>query len=244
MREAKGGYNTYGLSIGILMTESAFPRIPGDIGNAITFDFPVRFKTVKGAVYRNVVVEGDRKLLDPYIKVAKELEEEGVKAITTNCGFLAIFQKELAAAVNVPVFASSLIMVPLIHRMLNPNQKVGIMTVNSEALGEKHFNGCGWSSKEIPVVVAGLENEKLFTKVFRDDLLTLDVDQMEADMVTVAKRLVGEHPEVGAILFECTNMAPYAKAVQEAAGRPVFDIQTLIRMIYNALHQNPYTGHM
>lgn len=244
MQSVNGGYNTYGFSIGILMNESTFPRIPGDLGNATTFDFPVRLRVVKDAWYDRVVVEGDDKLLEPFVAAAKDLEVEGVRAITTNCGFLAMFQEDLNKAVAIPVFTSSLLLVPLVDRMLPDDQKVGIMTVNSEALGERHFNGCGWSAKEIAVVVAGLENEKLFTSVFRDDLQTMDVEQMETDMVTVAERLVDEHPDVGAIVFECTNMAPYARAVQRVVGLPIFDIQTLIRMVYTSLRQQPYLGHM
>jgi len=244
MKEVTGGYNTYGFSIGILMNESTFPRIPGDLGNATTFDFPVRLKVVRGAWYDRVVVQGDQKLLEPFLLAAKELEAEGVKAITTNCGFLAMFQKQLAAAVNIPVFTSSLMLVPLVYRMLSPEQAVGIMTVNSAALTDRHFDGAGWSREEIPVVIAGLESEKIFTRVFAEDLQTLDFDAMALDMVTVAKRMVSDHPEVGAIVFECTNMAPYVHEVQEAVGLPVFDIQTLIRMVYETLHQEPYVGHM
>ncbi len=242
MEKVSGGYNTYGFSVGIMMLRTRFPRIPGDLGNGTTFDFPVRLKVVQEAVYHRVV-GADRELLSPFIEAARELEEEGVKAITTNCGFLAIFQKELAAAVNVPVFTSSLLLVPLVYRMLHPNQRVGIMTVSGENLGEKQFNGCGWSSADIPVAVAGMEDEKLFTSVFRDDLLSMDVEQMQSDMVAVARRLVSEHPDVGAIVFECTNMAPYAHAVQAAVGLPIFDIQALIRMVYTSLHQRPYLGH-
>ena len=243
MKEAKGGYNTYGFSVGIMMLRTRFPRVPGDLGNATTFGFPVRLRVVEEAVYHRVVCADD-KLLAPFIRAAKELEAEGVKAITTNCGFLAVFQKELAASVEVPVFTSSLILVPMVHRMLSPDRKVGIMTVSGKDLGEKQFNGCGWSAKDIPVVIAGMEKEELFTSVFRDDLTTMDVDQMEKDMVAVARRLVHDHPEVGALVFECTNMAPYAHAVQEAVGLPLFDIQTLIGMVYRGLYQQPYVGHM
>ncbi len=39
-------------------------------------------------------------------QLAKEVEKEGVRAITTSCGFNAIFQEALANAVNIPVFTS------------------------------------------------------------------------------------------------------------------------------------------
>ncbi len=244
MRVVKGGYNLYGLPIGILMLESGFPRVPGDLGNATTFSFPIRHKVVEGADHHRVVIAGDPSLAEPFVQAAKELEAEGVRAITTNCGFLAPFQKDIQAAVSVPVFTSSLILVPLIHRMLPKGKIIGILTVDSSSLSERHYNGVGWSSKDIPVVVTGMEHEKLFRNVFKDDHKSMDVDEMEAEIVSVARRFVAEHPDIGAILFECTNMAPYAAAVQEAVGLPVFDVQLLIEMVASALHRKPYLGYM
>jgi Asp/Glu/hydantoin racemase len=244
MRIAKGGYNTYGYSVGLLMLESIFPRIPGDTGNASSFKYPIRLRPVKGADYKALVLERDPRLLRPFVEAARELEAEGVRAITTNCGFLALFQKELAAAVNVPVFTSSLMLVPMVSAMLGPNKQVGIMTVDGGALGEAHFNGVGWSSKDYPVVVYGMEHEPLFTKVFAENRLEFDLDAMEADMVNVAKRLVADHSEVGAIVFECTNMPPYAHAVQQAVGLPIFHIFSLIDMVFQSLHWRPFEGFM
>ena len=37
MTHLYGGYTTYGQPIGILMLDTRFPRIPGDIGNAKTY---------------------------------------------------------------------------------------------------------------------------------------------------------------------------------------------------------------
>src|SRR5215510_10699064 len=126
-----GGFNQYGFTVGILMLDTRFPRIPGYMGNAATFDFPVRYHRVSGADPDLVVRRGALGLLPEFITGVRALEREGVGAITTNCGFLVKFQRELAAAVNVPVFTSSLLLVPLVHRMLPPRRRVGLMTVNA-----------------------------------------------------------------------------------------------------------------
>jgi len=244
MRLVEGGYNTYGFTIGILMLESTFPRIPGDTGNASSFDYPVRLRPVEGADHHRLIFERDPALLQPFIEAARELEAEGVKAITTNCGFLALFQKQLAAALSVPVFTSSLMMVPMISSMLGPDKKVGIMTVNASKLDEEHYNGVGWSSKDYSIIVVGMENEPLFTKVFAEDRFEFDAEQMETDMVNVATRLVAEYADVGAILFECTNMPPYAHAVQRAVGLPIFHIFSLIDMVFQSFHWKSYEGFM
>ena len=221
-------------SVGVLMLDTRFPRIPGDIANAATFDFPVRYHRVTGASPGRVVRGDDRALLPFFVEGARSLEREGVRAITTSCGFLARFQEELAASVRVPVFTSSLMLVPIVHRMLSPGRAVGIMTVDGTALHASHLEGAG-VPPEMGVVVAGLETEREFTRVLLGDLPALDVETARAEHVAVARRLVAAHPELGAIVLECTNMPPYRRAIQEATGLPVFDITTLVRMVREAV---------
>ena len=230
----RGGPNLFGFSVGILMLDTQFPRIPGDIGNAETFDFPVRYHRVTGASPDRVVRQGHQDLLPGFLDGARFLEREGVAAITTSCGFLAKFQPELAASVAVPVFTSSLLLVPLVHRMLAPGKAVGIITVDASSLRPAHYAGAG-IGPDVPVRVAGLETEKEFTRVLLDDLMELDVDTARAEHVKVARRLVAEHPDIGAIVLECTNMPPFRADIQHATGLPVFDITTLVRMVRDAV---------
>ena len=230
----RGGFNQYGFTVGILMLDTRFPRIPGDMGNALSFEFPVRYHRVAGADPDRVVRRGAAGLLPAFIEGARALEREGVGAVTTNCGFLVTFQRELAAAVRVPVFTSSLLLVPLVHRMLAPGRRVGILTVNAATLGPEHLAAAG-STPEIPVAVAGLETEKEFTRVLLGDELELDVEAARAEHVRVARRLVAEHPDVGALVLECTNMPPYTADIQRATGLPVFDILSLVRLAHAAV---------
>ncbi|MBP3735979.1 MAG: aspartate/glutamate racemase family protein [Lachnospiraceae bacterium] len=241
---AKGGKNYYGVTIGILMNESSFPRVPGEMGNAWTWDFPVLFKVVKGARFEKVVMGGlpEAELLQPYIDAAKELEEAGVKAITTNCGFVALYQDKIAEHISIPIFASSLLQIPLVYKMLPKGQIVGVMTVNSDTLTEKHLECAG--ALDTPKVIYGLQNEEEFTQFMREDRQVVDTEKCRADLVRVAERMCAEHPEVGAIVLECTNMPPWAKDIQEATGRPVFDICTLTNYVASAfLKEDPF-GYM
>ena len=230
----RGGYNQYGITVGILMLDTRFPRIPGDMGNAATFPFPVRYHRVPGAGPDLVVRRGAAGLLPAFIEGARQLEREGVGAITTNCGFLVTLQRELAASVRVPVFTSSLLLVPLVHRLLPPGRRVGIMTVSAATLGSDHLEGAG-IGRDIPVAVTGLETEKEFTRVLLGDELVLDVDIAREEHVRVARRLVAENPDVGAIVLECTNMPPYSADIQRETGLPVFDIVSLVTMVHGAL---------
>ena len=119
----RGGFNQYGFTVGILMLDTRFPRIPGDMGHAATFPFPVRYHRVAGASPDLVVRQGAAGLLPAFVEGARQLEREGVGAVTTNCGFLVKYQAELAAAVRIPVLTSSLLLVPLVHRMLPPGRR-------------------------------------------------------------------------------------------------------------------------
>ena len=102
-RIAWGGKSLYGARVGILMLETRFPRIPGDMGNAETWPFPVLFKVVPGASSRRVVCDKAAGLLDEFLGAAGELVRLGADGITTTCGFLSLFQRQIAAHVGVPV---------------------------------------------------------------------------------------------------------------------------------------------
>src|SRR5690606_27024289 len=141
----------YGARLGILMLETRFPRIPGDMGNALTWPFPVLYKVVRGASPQRVVMERATGLLDAFLEGAAELVALGADGITTNCGFLSLFQKEIAAHVKVPVAASSLIQVPLVQATLPPGKKVGVLTVNAKTLSRDHLLAAG-APEDTPVM--------------------------------------------------------------------------------------------
>lgn len=242
VRKVRGGKNIYGYPIGIIMLETRFPRIPGDVGNATTWDFPVLYKIVKKATPDQAVRKGAEGLLQPFIQAAQELEKEGVEAITTNCGFLALFQKEMASAVNIPVFTSSLMQVPLAYSMINPSKKVGIITIHSKSLTMRHLACVG--ADRIPHIILGTEEEEEFSRAILDDEMELDVDKAKEDLIRVARRMVKEHPEVGVIVLECTNMPPYAAAIKKEVGLPVFDFYTLTILVYYALVKKEFKGVM
>ncbi|KPH81453.1 aspartate/glutamate racemase family protein [Bosea vaviloviae] len=225
-RIAQGGKAIYGAPLGILMLEARFPRILGDMGNGATWPFPVLYRVVGGASPDKVVLKGAAGLLPDFIAAAQDLVRLGAEAITTNCGFLSLFQRELAAAVGVPVATSSLMQVPWVQATLPPGKRVGLVTVSAGSLSPAHLEGAG---VPLDTPVAGTENGKEFFRVLikaeKDDM---DIDLAERDVVNAALDLVLRNPDVGAIVLECTNMPPYAAAVQAATGLPVHDIYSMI----------------
>lgn len=248
---AYGVTNLYGFAIGILMIEGYFPRPPGAIGNATTFPFPVLYKVVKGATGRQTVrhlPELDPKGADyeaaisPWIEGAQALEREGVRAITTSCGFTALFQQKLTQAVDIPVFASSLLLTPLLSQMLKPSRRVGIITADSRMLTERHLKGTGVDPGS--VAIAGLESCPLFEEMAYEDRHDIDLQSLEREVVDVAACLVKADSSVGALLLECSLLPPYAAAVQQATRLPVFDFTHLVTMVHNAVTRRPYVGFL
>lgn len=224
----RGGRTLYGHALGVIMLDTVFPRLPGDVGNANTWPFPVRYRIVPGATSDRITrPEPDPSLVEPFLEAARSLAADGVRAITTSCGFLAIYQRELAAAVSVPVLSSALLQVPMVARLIRPDQCVGILTERPN-LTARHFAGAGWSAEEVAVRIAALPPDAVFPTVFIDGAREADTEILEAELVDAARRLIREHPDVGALVLECTNFVPFSQAVRRATGRPVFDLYTLV----------------
>jgi hypothetical protein len=207
-------------TLGILMLDTAFPRIPGDVGNAATWPFPVRIRRVSGATPTRVTGPAVRALADAFADGARALVDEGVAGITTTCGFLAILQPELAARCAVPFAASSLLQVPAVQATLPRGQRVGVITFSAERLTPAHLEGAG-AEADTPLV--GLDEDSAFSRMILEGHASIDIEQAEQDVVRAGRRLLQQHPEVGAIVIECTNLPPYSAALHEAVGLPVHD---------------------
>ncbi|HEX5321317.1 MAG TPA: aspartate/glutamate racemase family protein [Stellaceae bacterium] len=224
-RIAHGGKGLYGARVGILMLESRFPRIPGDMGNALTWPFPVLYRVVADASPRRVVEQKAAGLLPAFLDAAEELVRLGADGITTTCGFLSLYQREIAERAGVPVATSSLMQIPFIERILPPGKRVGVITISARSLGREHLIAAG-ADPETPVV--GTDDGREFSRAIIGDEMRLDAALAERDIIDAADTLVAAHPDTGAVLLECTNMVPYARAVHEHTRLPVFSIYSFV----------------
>lgn len=230
---ARGGKAVYGAPLGILMLDARFPRIPGDMGNALTWPFPVLYRVVRGATPERVVLDGAAGLLPAFLDAAAELVALGAEGITTNCGFLSLFQPQLAAHVGVPVATSAMMQAPWVQATLPPGKRVGLVTVSAGSLTPAHLLAAG-VAPDTPV--AGTEGGREFFRVLiRAESQDMDIGAARQDVLDAGRDLVGRHPEVGAVVLECTNMPPYAAALQDALGLPVYDIYSMITWFHAGL---------
>jgi Asp/Glu/hydantoin racemase len=223
MTTTRGGKTVYGASVGILMLETQFPRIPGDIGNAMTWPFPVHYRVVRGATPDNIVRGATMERLEDFIEAGRDLVAMGCDGITTNCGFLGVMQAELATALQVPVATSSLMQVPMVEATLPPGKRAGILTISAETLSPE-LRGATGVAQDTPVI--GTDNGRAFTRDILGDAAEIDFDACRLDLLDAADALTANHPQVGAIVLECTNMVPFAADIRRATGLPVYSIYT------------------
>jgi len=218
--------------LGILTLDTTFPRIRGDVGCPETFDFPVKYATVTGADPEHVVHLGSDAALPHFVRAAQGLVEEGCVGIATTCGFLARWQRDLAAELPVPVLTSSLLALPLVAHMLPAHRKVGIVTYSAAALTPALLEAAGATAY---TPVQGVDPSGYFAHMIRHGGAHLDTAKMSADVVEASRHLVALHQDVGAIVLECANMPPYRDAVVAATELPVFDAATLFTWFHRAI---------
>jgi hypothetical protein len=243
----KGGRTIYGEAIGIAILDLKYPLIPGNVGNASTYNFPVRVKVIEGLNHSPsppIRDESDNYTPDvkKFVRTIKKLEQEGVRAIVGSCGFFALLQSVAVAEVSVPVFTSPLMLIPLLSRMIRPDRSIGVITASAQRLTRAYLEPVG-VDESIPLVIAGLDDSKEFNEVLMQGKREfLDTEILRDDVVKVTQDLVRRHPDVGIILLECSDLPPFAADIQNAVGLPVFDFICFINAIYQAVLQKSYTG--
>jgi hypothetical protein len=270
----QGKQVSYGEPVGILLIENYVPFIPGDVANATSYDFPVRFERLPGFTPERLF-NHDISMVDVAIEAGRNLVREGVKAITGDCGFLAIYQDRIAAELGVPVFLSSLLQLDFIARIIAPGRKVGVVTANKASLDRTVLDAVS-SVPDERLAIVGLENTKHFVEAVFEEQGMLDDEIVEAEVLGVVNELIasvdgtiaatrGDHgsghhrggsPDdsagpsapgesaLGAILLECSLLPPYGAAVQARTGLPVFDYNTMIRYVHSAVVRRRFSGHM
>lgn len=228
--------------IGILCWEAGqVPRglmqleeLVGNSTNPASYRYPVRFSPVRGANVHTILERPDFLVLDTMIAQAKLLVEQGVRAITTSCGFNAIFQRELAANLSVPVFSSSLLQAPLIRRVLGPKCEICVLTANAGALRAGHLKSVGIPNRA-GLQIRGLEQCRAWNQMFLSPQSEVDLAEIEAEVLGTARRAMKDSPNIRAFLLECTDLPPFSAALRRQTGLPVFDFITLVNYLHSTL---------
>ena len=228
--------------IGILCWETGqVPRglmqletLVGNSTNLASYAYPVRLKPVQGANVHTILENPDPAVLQTMIADARAMVADGIKGIATSCGFNAVFQRELAAAVSVPVFASSLLQVPLVRQLLGPASEICVITANAGALRPEHFTAVGIASQD-GLVIRGLEQCAAWNRIFTAPDADIDLDDIEKEVLDTALRALETHPGIRAFVLECTDLPPFSAAIRRRTGLPVFDVITMVNYLHSAI---------
>jgi Asp/Glu/hydantoin racemase len=231
-----------GYSVGVVhIQNTSYPFMPGNVVNACTYDFPVRMRAVEGLDTQQVF-DADPSIVDNIIAAARHMvEKEGVRAICSACGFFGNYHKKVAEALPVPTAMSSLVQIPMIRATLRPGQKIGIMTATAKSLTESLLSECGIETGLEGLVVQDTQHTKNFSCVC-DNRGYWDNEAARNEILDCARELVSKDDNIGAILLECSDMPPYASAVQALTQLPVFDFIGLIKWLHHSVNQKPYSG--
>jgi aspartate/glutamate racemase len=242
------GRNVFGITIGLVQMRVNLPMIPGNMGNATTFDFPMLYREMNADnVFDAMANPPTQNFCDGIVDAAQWLELQGVKAIMGNCGFFGSYQNMVREKINVPFFSSSLMMLPMMVQSMPRNKKVGVITANGPILKKvQAVENCGLSleDKENRIVIMGCEEYPEFSTGIMANTGKYNPSKVEAEIVSVAERMLVANKDIGAILLECTELSPHAVAVQNAVHLPVWDYTTLTRWVQSGCVRRPFVGHV
>jgi hypothetical protein len=244
-------HTCYGMGLGIMVLDDPYPGFPGDVRNASAFPYPIQYEIVEGIDNRALVWDQDKSpCLAPILAAAGKLERMGCRAIAAECGYFAYFQKDVAGAVDIPVFMSSLLQVPFIQQVIGPHKKVGIVCAQKRFLLEEHLINVG-INPESNILIAGAQDEygctefdNLWNPEKRSQCPQIYYDKAEAQMIKACVDIHKANPDMGAIMLECTGMQPFARAIQRVVDLPVFSWGTLLDYAFSVIVHRDYYGHV
>jgi len=226
--------------LGVLLLDRGLPpdapppvSLPGSIHSPETLGAPIIWETVEGA-WAETVVRGDPSLETSYVAAARRLVVRGAVAISSNCGFAIRYQPAVAAAVDVPVAMSSLLLLPTLLRQVSPASKIAVLTFDSNELGADVL-GIDDPTERSRVVIGGVEGGRFWQEALMRPPVWSGVEAVENDVAACLTRLRAEHPGIAAVLFECTAFAMVARAIRKVSGLPVYDITTAARLTLASL---------
>jgi hypothetical protein len=246
---ARGRHVAYGMGLGIMLLDDVYPGFPGDVRNASAFPFPIQYDIVEGVDIQRLVFHQDKSpCLGPILAAARRLERMGCRAIAAECGYFAYFQKEVARAVSVPVFMSSLLQVPLAQQLLGADSLIGIVCGTRSNLTCAHLEAVGIDSKSR---IAGAMDEyacpefdNLWNAAVRAEVPVSNYERSEADLIALCKGFKNKHPGMRALVFECTGFQPFARAIQREVELPIFSWSTLLDYAHSVVVHRDFYGHV
>jgi len=248
---ARNQHKAYGMGLGIMLLDDVYPGFPGDVRNASAYPFPIQYEVVEGVDIQRLVYAQDKSpCLEPIKRAAMELEGMGCRAIAAECGYFSFFQREIAEHINVPVFMSSLLQVPAAQQIIGSEDVVGILVANKSAVVDRHLEAVGINLGSNYVLAGAMDGgrcpefDHIWTEELRTDPPTIDYVKAAKDFLEVAVEFYRSHPNMAAMVLECTGFTPFARSLQRAIDIPIFSWGTLLDYAFGVVVHHDYYGHV
>ncbi len=249
--KARQDHRCYGMGLGIIILDDVYPGFPGDVRNASAYPFPIQYEIAEGVDIQGLVWKEDKSpCREPVRRAAKKLEKMGCRAIAAECGYFAYFQKDIAGAVDVPVFMSSLLQVPVAQQLIGPNKVVGILVAQKRCITEAHLRAVGIQPGSNYVLAGASDDgrtpefDHLWVESLRPNPVGAYYGKAETEFLQVATEFYRAYPNMGAMVLECTGMPPFARTLQQAIDIPIFSWGTLLDYAYSVVVHRDYYGHV
>ncbi len=234
--ETTGSFS--GAAIGILLVEADYVMLPGNVANASTYDFPVLYHVLKGVTFERIAA-ADPAVLDILIAGGEALIADGVRAVVSACGSFANYQRAAAAALGVPTYLSPMLQVPWIQASLQPGQKLLVIAAVGKAITAKVYAECNITDTERLLIEQAIDVPEFAAMLSPEGF---NPAKLESQLSEYVRNLARKHPDAGAIVLQCSDLPPFAWAIQNATGLPVYDMNTLISWVHAAAVRQPYNG--
>jgi hypothetical protein len=174
----------------------------------------------------------------------------GCRAIAAECGYFSYFQREIADCVDVPVFMSSLLQVPMAQQLIGSEDVVGVLVANKRAVLDRHLEAVGIRQGSNYVLAGAMDEDRcsefdhIWTEALRTDPPTIYYDKAEEEFLNVAADFYQSHPNMAAIVLECTGFPPFARALQREIDIPIFSWGTMLDYAFSVVVHRDYYGHV
>ncbi len=251
LAQSRKNRHCYGMGLGVLLLDETYPGFPGDVRNASGFPYPLQYEIVEGVDIQALVYNKDKSpCLPPIQKAARKLEAMGCRAIIAECGYFSYFQRQIAACVNLPVFMSSLLQAPWARQLIGPDQVVGLLMSCKDVMAPEHLESVGIQQDQGYVIGGVMDKGKcpelhnLWTQGVRPSVPRADFATAEKQFVDQAVEFFNTHPNMGAMVLECTGFPPFARALQRRIDIPLFSWGTLMDFAYSIAVHRDYYGHI
>lgn len=228
-----------GFSLGIICIDSHYPIIAGNVQHAATYRFPVLYGIVRG-VRIEALLAGDPALEQPIIEAGRELIRQGARAIVGACGSFANYQRAALSAFGVPTCMSVLTQIPFLLSVLPADRSLGVYFASKASFTERVRRECAITDEHVQRLVMAEALSLPAFRAFAASPSRLDVAGLSAELCDGVRAMLRENPSVGAILLQCSDLPPFAHAIQRACGLPVFDVTLVAGMLQAAAARRTY----